>query len=255
MTRLKDEVAYITGASSGIGRAIAFGLARAGAALWLGARRADRLAEVKSEIQREVPQARVEVGTVDVLDDAAVDAWLARAPAPCTILVPNAGLALGRQKVEDMSIADMDTVLDTNVRAVFALTRKVLPAMIAGGRGDVVMIASVAGSEPYANGSVYCASKAAVQAFSRSLRAELLGKDMRVLTFDPGMVETEYSLVRMKGDAGAAKKVYEGMHPLTADDVADCVLFALTRPRYMSIDRMLILANDQLGTQTVHRRT
>jgi NADP-dependent 3-hydroxy acid dehydrogenase YdfG len=127
--------------------------------------------------------------------------------------------------------------------------------MIARNRGDVVLIASVAGSEPYALGAAYCASKAALQAFGRALRAELLGKDFRVLTFDPGMVDTEFSLVRFAGDHEASRKVYSGMRPLTAQDVAECVAFALTRPRRVSIDRMLILAADQLGTQAVHRRT
>lgn len=257
MTRtrsLVDDTAFITGASAGIGRALAFALAASGARVYLGARRLARLHEVKREIEAATPGARVDVGSVDVTDDASVDAWLAKAPAPCTILVPNAGLALGRAPVSELSVEDMDTMLDTNVRAVFALCRKVVPTLVAQGRGDVVMMASVAGSEPYANGSIYCASKAALHAFARALRAELLGKDVRVLTFDPGMVETEFSLVRTKGDAAAAKKVYEGMNPLSADDVADCVVFALTRPRHMSIDRMLILATDQLGTQTIHRR-
>lgn len=250
---LVDDTAYITGASAGIGKAVAFALAAAGARVHLGARRIDKLRDVKRDIEAAVPDARVSVGSVDVLDDAAVDAWLGAAPAPCTILVPNAGLALGRAPVAELSMSDVDTMLDTNVRAVFALCRKVVPALLSGGRGDVVMMASVAGSEPYANGSIYCASKAALHAFARALRAELLGKDIRVLTFDPGMVETEFSLVRNKGDAAAAQKVYEGMHPLSAEDVADCVLFSLTRPRHMSIDRMLILASDQLGTQAVHR--
>jgi NADP-dependent 3-hydroxy acid dehydrogenase YdfG len=252
--RLNDDVAFITGASSGIGRAVAFALARAGAALVLGARRLERLDEVRADIEREVPRARVHVGAVDVTDEASLDRWLLSAPWPCTILVPNAGLALGRARVDELDLNDADVVIDTNVRAVFAMTRKLLPGMLSRGRGDIVMMASVAGSEPYANGSVYCASKAALQAFARSLRAELLGKDIRVLTLDPGMVETDYSLVRMKGDAVAANKVYQGMRPLSADDVADCVTFALTRPRHMSIDRMLILATDQLGTQAVHRR-
>lgn len=251
---LADDTAFITGGSSGIGRAVALALARAGAAVVLGARRLDRLEEVRQQLLHEVPGARVHVGRVDVTDGASVDAWLAAAPWPCSILVPNAGLALGRARVDELDLHDIDTVLDTNVRAVFALTRKVLPGIRARGHGDVVMMASVAGSEPYANGSIYCASKAALQAFSRSLRAELLGEDIRVLTFDPGMVETDFALVRTRGDAAAAAKVYQGMRALSADDVAECVAFALTRPRHMSIDRMLILATDQLGTSQVHRR-
>lgn len=254
--RLDDDTAYITGASAGIGAAIALELARHGARVVLGARRADKLDRVRGAIEAAVPGARVSALPLDVTDDAAVDRWLAesdRAAGPCSILVNNAGLALGRPRVDEAALDAWDTMLQTNVRAVFGMTRKVLPGMRSRGRGDVVMMASVAGSEPYANGSVYCASKAAVQAFARSLRAELLGEDIRVLTFDPGMVETEFSLVRTGGDAEAARKVYAGMRPLSAEDVAECVGFALTRPRHVSLDRMLILSTDQLGTQLIHR--
>jgi NADP-dependent 3-hydroxy acid dehydrogenase YdfG len=253
--RLDDETAFITGASAGIGKAIAHELAGLGAKLVLGARRTDKLEAVAADIRAKVPGAQVLTHALDVTQDASVEAWLAAGEAfsPCTILVNNAGLALGRQRIDEADIALWDTMLDTNIRAAFVLVRKALPAMLRRGRGDVVMMASVAGLEPYANGAVYCASKAALQAFSRSLRAELLGKDLRVLTFAPGMVETEFTLVRTGGDVAAAKKVYEGMRPLTPEDIADCVAFSLTRPRHMSVDSMLILANDQLGTQTVYR--
>ena len=255
--RLDDDVAYVTGASSGIGLAVALELARAGAALALGARRAPRLAQAADAIRAQVPGARVFSHALDVNDPASRAAWVAAAEGaagPCSILVHNAGLALGRRAVADEDLREADTMLDTNVRSVMALSRALLPGMIARNRGDVVLIASVAGSEPYALGAAYCASKAAVQAFGRALRAELLGKDVRVLTFDPGLVDTEFSLVRFAGDRAAADKVYAGMRPLSATDVAECVAFALTRPRHISIDRMLILAADQLGTQAVHRR-
>lgn len=255
--RLDDDVAFITGASSGIGLAIAHELARAGAALALGARRVDRLQAAADAIRADVPGARVFVHPLDVNDADSRAAWIAAAlhsAGPCSILVHNAGLALGRRSVAEEDLREADAMLDTNVRSVIALTRALLPGMIARNRGDVVLIASVAGSEPYAMGAAYCASKAAVQAFGRALRAELLGRDLRVLTFDPGMVDTEFSLVRFGGDGAAAGKVYAGMRPLTATDVAECVAFALTRPRRVSLDRMQILATDQLGTQAVHRR-
>lgn len=255
--RLDDDVAYVTGASSGIGLAVAHELARAGASLALGARRADRLAAAADTIRAEVAGARVLSHVLDVNDAASRATWVAAAEAgagPCSILVHNAGLALGRRAVADEDLREADTMLDTNVRSVIALSRALLPGMIARNRGDVVLIASVAGSEPYAMGAAYCASKAAVQAFGRALRAELLGKDIRVLTFDPGMVDTEFSLVRFGGDSAVADRVYAGMRPLTARDVAECVAFALTRPRHVSLDRMVILATDQLGTQAVHRR-
>lgn len=256
--RLDDDTAFITGASAGIGRATALKLAALGARVVLGARRKDRLDAVKAEVEAAVVGARVSALAVDVTDRAAVSAWLAageQAQGPCSILVDNAGLALGRAHVKDLTEADQDTMLDVNVRAAFDLVRKVVPGMIARGRGDIVLMASVAGSEPYAGGSIYCASKAALQAFARALRAELLGHDIRVLTLDPGLVETEFSLVRNKGDADAAKKPYEGLTPLSADDIADCAAFALSRPRHMSLDRMLILAQAQLGTQAFARKT
>jgi NADP-dependent 3-hydroxy acid dehydrogenase YdfG len=254
---LDDDTAFITGASAGIGRATAFKLAALGARVVLGARRSDRLQQVKAEIEAAIPEAKVAAVVVDVTDRKAIASWFKQGEAalgPCSILVDNAGLALGRAHVADTSAADQDTVLDVNVRAAFDLVRLVLPGMKARGRGDLVLMASVAGSEPYAGGAVYCASKAALQAFARSLRAELLGTDIRVLTLDPGLVETEFAMVRFGGDVAAAKKPYEGLTPLTADDVADCAAFALSRPRHMSLDRMLILAQAQLGTQQFARR-
>ena len=256
--RLDDDTAFITGASAGIGRATAMKLAALGARVVLGARRVDRLNEVKTGIEAAIPGALVAAIAVDVTDGAGLASWLhagERALGPCSILVDNAGLALGRAHVADTSTADLDTVLSVNVRVAFELVRLVLPGMNARGRGDVVFLASVAGSEPYAGGAVYCASKAALQAFARSLRAELLGSDIRVLTLDPGLVETEFALVRFGGDVAAAKKPYEGLTPLTADDVADCAAFALSRPRHVSLDRMLILAQAQLGTQLFARKT
>lgn len=255
--RLDGQVAYITGASAGIGAAIARRLAEHGAAVVLGARRQDQLDEVADALRRDVPGARVTALPLDVNDDDSVDAFLRLAEeraGPPTVLVNNAGLARGTEKVEDAEPRDWDVMLDTNVRAVVHITRKVVPGLLARGGGDVVMIASVAGSDPYPGGSVYCATKAAVQAFAGALRQETLGRNVRVLTFDPGLVETEFSVVRFKGDAERAKKPYEGIEPLTADDVADCVAFALTRPRHVSLDRMLILATAQAGTKMVARQ-
>ena len=255
--RLDGEVAFVTGASAGIGAACAHHLAALGASVVLGARRLDRLQAVKADIEARVPGASVAAIAVDVTDAAMVDAWLSAGEAACgqpSILVDNAGLALGRAHVADLVDADLDQMLDVNVRAAFRLVQRVVPGMKARNHGDIVLMASIAGTEAYAGGAVYCASKAALQVFGRSLRAELLGTDVRVMTFDPGLVETEFSVVRFKGDDSAAKTPYLGLEPLTADDVADCVAFALTRPRRMSLDRMQILAQAQLGTQTFFRR-
>ncbi|HEY1098272.1 MAG TPA: SDR family NAD(P)-dependent oxidoreductase [Myxococcota bacterium] len=258
--RLDGRTAFVTGASAGIGAACAGHLAALGANVVLGARRQERLDAVKASIVARVPGARVFAAAVDVTDAAAVDAWLAAgstALGDCDILVDNAGLALGRAHAADLVDADVDTMFDVNVRAAIRLVQRVLPGMkqraAAGRPGDLVLMASIAGTEPYAGGSIYCATKAAVQAFARSVRAELLGTDIRVLTIDPGLVETEFSIVRNRGDVAAANATYKGLEALTADDVADTVAFALTRPRRMSLDRVQVLASAQLGTQSFFR--
>jgi NADP-dependent 3-hydroxy acid dehydrogenase YdfG len=264
ITRLDGQTAFVTGASAGIGAAVARHLALLGAHVVLGARRTDKLETQKAAIEAAIAEnegaaaavGRVAAIAVDVTDAVAVDAWLKSGEAQCgapSILVDNAGLALGRAHVADLDDADVDQMLNVNVRAAFRLVQKVVPGMKARGRGDIVLMASIAGTDPYAGGSVYCATKAALQTFGRCLRAELLGTDVRVLTFDPGLVQTEFSSVRFKGDAAAAQSPYQGLDPLVADDVADCVAFALTRPRRMSLDQMQILASAQLGTRAFAR--
>jgi 3-hydroxy acid dehydrogenase/malonic semialdehyde reductase len=255
---LEGEVAYITGASSGIGAATAHRLASLGAHLVLCARRRDRLDDVCQKIARDTPEARIFAHTCDVRDDDAVAAWLAAGDqhvGPPSILVNNAGLAKGADRVTDAVVDDWDLMIDTNIRSVVRLTKRVLPGMIARGRGDIVMIGSVAGGDTYAGGTVYCATKAAVQVFANALRKELLGTPLRVMNFEPGMVDTEFSVVRFAGDTERASRVYQGVNPLTGDDIADCIAFAITRPLHMSLDRMLILATDQAGATLVHRRT
>lgn len=255
--RLDGEVAFVTGASSGIGAAIAHHLASLGASLVLGARREDRLAEVAKAIMADHPKARVTTLTVDVRDRTSLARFVEdgeKAQGPCSILVNNAGLAAGADPFITASIDDHDQMIDTNLRAVVDLSRLVVPGMVERNRGDIVVIASVAGVDAYPGGSLYCATKAAVLKFAAVLRKELLGKDIRVLSFNPGLVQTEFALVRFKGDADKAKGPYRGMTPLSAHDVADCVAFALTRPRHVCLDEMLILATDQSSATTVFRR-
>jgi NADP-dependent 3-hydroxy acid dehydrogenase YdfG len=255
--KLYDHTAWVTGASSGIGAATALRLAEHGADVVIGARRIEKLRAVAEEIRAACPERKVTALPLDVNDAESVDAWVRQAEdeaGPCDILVNNAGLAAGTGSVVEADVADWELMLETNVRSVFLLTKRLLPGMIERGRGDIVMIASVAGSDPYPGGNVYCATKAAVQAFATSLRAEVLGKNIRVFTMDPGLVETEFSIVRLK-DEDKAKGVYSGLTPLTGEDVADCVGFALTRPRHMCVDRMLILATAQAGTRAFHRES
>ncbi len=251
---LSNDLAIITGASAGIGKSCALRLAQAGAPVVLGARRKARLDEVKGEIEGAVPGAQVHVHELDVTSRESLAAFLAfaRGIGPIRIVVNNAGLAAGTGHVKDASADDWDKMLDTNVRAAFDVARETIGDLIKNG-GDLVMMASVAGIDPYPGGAVYCATKSALQTFASSLRKEVLGHDVRVLTFDPGMVETEFSVVRFS-DQDRAKQVYAGMRPLTGDDIADCVVFGVTRPRRMCIDRMLILSTDQSSATTVHRR-
>ena len=253
--RLDDEVAYVTGASSGIGSACAMRLAALGAHLHLGARRADRLESLASQIKREYPTANVSVAALDVQNEESIREFIKIGQdrlGPCRTLVNNAGLARGADRIENADRQDWREMIDTNVSGLFHVTQEVLPSMHSLSHANIVMIASVAGVEPYAGGSVYCATKAAVQAFSQSLRAELLGTKIRVLTFDPGMVDTEFSNIRFR-DSQKAADAYRGMTPLSANDIADCVGFAVSRPLHMSIDRMLILAQAQLGARQVAR--
>lgn len=238
--------AVVTGASSGIGAATAARLAAEGFDVVVGARRLDRLEEVAARIGgRALP--------LDVTDPASVTAFCEQLDE-CRLLVNNAGGALGLDPVAEADDERWRRMYDTNVLGVMRMIRELLPRLIASGDGHVITIGSIAALEPYPGGAGYNAAKAAVDAVMRVLRQELLGLPVRVTEIDPGMVDTEFSLVRFGGDADRAARVYEGMTPLTADDVADCVAFAATRPSRVNIDRIVVLARDQAGARLVHRR-
>jgi NADP-dependent 3-hydroxy acid dehydrogenase YdfG len=239
-------VAVVTGASSGIGAATARALAGDGWDVIIGARRADRIEALAAGIG-----ARAHV--LDVTDTASVEAFVATVPA-CRLLVNNAGGALGLAPVAEADEDEWRAMYETNVLGVARMTRALLPALEAGGDGHVVTIGSIAGHEPYPGGAGYNAAKFAVRAVMGVLRQELLGRPVRVSEIDPGMVETEFSLVRFGGDADRAAKVYEGVTPLTADDVAECVRWVASRPSHVNVDQMIVLARDQAGARQVHRR-
>ena len=240
-------VAVVTGASSGIGAATARALVGDGWEVVVGARRSDRIEALAAEIGGRGH-------TLDVTDPASVDAFVAGVPE-CRLLVNNAGGALGWSKVAEADDDQWQAMYDTNVLGTMRMIRGLLPALEASGDGHVVTIGSIAGYEPYPFGAGYNAAKFAVRAVSGVLRQELLGRPVRVSEIDPGMVETEFSLVRFDGDADRAAAVYEGVTPLTADDVADCIAFAVTRPSHVNIDSMIVLARDQAGARQVHRRS
>ncbi|MGE3674033.1 MAG: SDR family NAD(P)-dependent oxidoreductase [Polyangiaceae bacterium] len=249
---LSGKVAVITGASAGIGLEISRQLWRGGATVVVGARRTSRLEALANELGE-----RVVTLPLDVSDRAScaafVDASLARCGAP-DILVNNAGLARGLATVVDGDEADWREMVEANVMGLMRITQAFLPGMIERGRGDLVQISSVAGLQPYPKGAAYCATKAAVDAFSFALRRELLGTGLRQLVIQPGMVETEFSEVRFHGDTDRARQVYRGVEPLSPRDVADAVYFAVTRPAHVSIQTMLIMPTAQVtATETARR--
>ena len=254
MTSLPSTV-LITGASAGIGEATARAFAAAGSRLILAARRLERIEELAREVA-DRHGAECHTLQLDVRDAGVVTRMLEDLPddwAAIDVLVNNAGLSRGLEKLHEGSIADWDEMVDTNVKGLLYVTRAVVPGMVARGRGHVINLGSIAGHEVYPGGAVYCATKHAVAAITRGLRIDLLGTPVRVTSIDPGMVETEFSVVRFHGDHARASKVYEGVQPLTAEDVADAILYAATRPPHVNVDEVLVMATAQAGATRVHR--
>lgn len=241
----QKKVAVVTGASSGIGAASARALAAAGYDVYVGARRADRLAEVAEPIGATALP-------LDVTDADSVAAFAAQVPR-CDVLVNNAGGAIGADSVADGDEADWLAMYDSNVLGTLRVTQAFLPRLIDSGDGQVIVIGSIAAREPYAGGAGYNAAKHAEAALTRVLRIELLGQPVRVCEIDPGMVETEFSLTRFGGDRAKADAVYAGLTPLSADDIADAVTWVATRPAHVNIDAMTILARDQISAKVAHR--
>lgn len=246
MNALQDRLALVTGASSGIGEAIARALTEAGCRVVLAARRRDRLEALAAEL----PGSRVAL--LDVRDPAAVAA--AVDGLELDLVVANAGLAYGTEPVQQSSPEEFAEVLDTNVKGVLNVARATLPGMIERGRGDFVTIGSVAGRQVYPGGTVYCASKHAVRAIYEGLRLDCIGSGVRFTTVDPGMVETDFSLVRFRGDADRAKAVYTGVDALTPADVADAVRYAVSRPPHVNVGEIVLWASAQASTTSLTRR-
>ncbi len=226
------RVAVVTGASSGIGAATAHALAAAGFDVVVGARRLERLREVAAPIGATAI-------ALDVRDRASVDAFRAQV-ARCDVLVNNAGGALGLEPLAQADEQHWRTMWESNVLGLMLMTRAMLPKLVASGNGHIVNIGSIAGIEVYPGGAGYTSAKHAVRAVTETLRIELLGQPVRVTEIDPGMVETEFSTVRFGGDAERAAQVYEGLTPLRAEDIADCVTWAVTRPRHVDIDQIVV---------------
>jgi NADP-dependent 3-hydroxy acid dehydrogenase YdfG len=253
--RLKGKIVFITGASAGIGAATAAAFAAEGARLLLAARRAGKLAEVASKALAG-GAAAVHSIDLDVRSRHSVQQAIDELPpewADIDILVNNAGLSRGMEKIYTGKIDDWEEMIDTNIKGMLYVVRAVVPMMVVRGRGHVVTLGSMAGEIVYPNGAVYCGTKAAARAISDGLRDDLLGTPVRVTSVDPGLVETDFSLVRFRGDAGRAAKVYKGIMPLTAEDIADVILWAVTRPAHVNIARVSLTSVHQANSLLVHR--
>jgi NADP-dependent 3-hydroxy acid dehydrogenase YdfG len=245
-----NKIVLITGATSGIGKACAEKFARAGHDLVITGRRQERLTALKASLESEYD---IDVWPLcfDVQDRQAVTAAFNELPdewKKITILINNAGLALGRDSFDEADMDDWETMLNTNVHGLLYVTRAVLPHMIKEGKGHIINMGSVAGKEVYENGNVYCASKFAVDALSRSMRIDLLKHHIKVTSINPGAVETEFSLVRFKGESAKATAAYDGYVPLAAADIADTVFYCANLPEHVCINDLSITCLQQAGT-------
>ena len=241
---------FITGATSGFGKAIAEKFAKAGAELWISGRRTDRLEEIKNSLL-QLGARQVNASEMDVRDKQAVQKVadeLKETWASIDLLVNNAGLALGMGGIDEGNLDDWDTMIDTNVKGLAYVTRAIAPIMRQQKSGHIINIGSTAGKLAYQNGNVYCATKFAVDALTQSTRIDLLPYNIKVTSINPGMAETEFSLVRFKGDMDKAGKVYEGYLPLTAVDIADTVYYCATLPPHVCINDLTITCTQQANS-------
>ncbi len=248
----KGLTVLVTGASAGFGEAVARRFVNEGARAIVTGRRKERLARLKKELG-----ARCHPAALDVRERGAVAELLASLPkafAEVDVVVANAGLALGLQPAQQADLDDWDTMIDTNVRGLAYTVRETLPGMIARGRGHVVLLGSVAGDHPYPGGNVYGATKAFVKQFALNLKADLLGTPVRVTNIEPGLAETEFSLVRFKGDAEKAKAPYQGLAPLTAEDIAECIFWACTLPARVNVNRLELMPAGQAFGPFLYKR-
>jgi 3-hydroxy acid dehydrogenase/malonic semialdehyde reductase len=254
---LKDKIVFVTGASSGIGAATAMEFARHGAKLLLCARRLDKLKAMEAALL-DAGAPDVYSFELDVRSREAVAATLASLPDAwqlIDILVNNAGLSRGLVKMYEDDIDNWDEMIDTNIKGLLYVTRAVVPGMVKRDHGHVINLGSIAGQAAYPNGGVYCATKAAERFLSDGLRIDLNGTTVRVTSIDPGMVETEFSMVRFRGDAERAAKTYANIDPLTAEDIADTIVWTATRPAHVTVQSVLITPTAQASAYVVSRKS
>ncbi len=251
MEPLRNRIVLITGASSGIGDASAGKFSNAGARLILAARRIDRLKKLASNLKTDCHLLQL-----DVRDREAVETAIAGLPdewKDIDILVNNAGLARGLSKLHEGDHVHWEEMIDTNLKGLLYVSRAVIPGMVHRGRGHIINIGSIAGHEVYPNGNVYCATKHGVAALTTGMRIDLVDTPIRVSGIDPGMVETEFSLVRFSGDSEQAKKVYKGIVPLTGADIAETIVWVASRPEHVQVADLIILPNAQASAMVIHK--
>ena len=251
-----NKIALITGATSGIGRAVADIFAENKYNLIVTGRRSERLQELKAALERQHGISVLAL-CFDVRDNDEVVRNIASLPSEwCNIdvLVNNAGLAVGLNHIQDGVLDDWERMIDTNIKGLLYVTRAVSPLMIARNSGHIVNICSVAGKEVYENGNVYCATKHAVDALSKAMRIDMLGHNIKVTNICPGAVETEFSIVRFKGDTQRAAGTYRGIEPLTGRDIAECIYFAVSLPQHVCINDMMIMPTAQADSRTFNRK-
>jgi NADP-dependent 3-hydroxy acid dehydrogenase YdfG len=254
---IKNKIVFISGASSGIGEAAARRFAKEGAILLLCARSIEKLKSLKTELEEKY-LSKIYTYQLDVRDRKAVDEVFDTIPKELScnidILVNNAGLAQGLEKLQQGSLDDFDTMIDTNIKGLLYMTRKIVPNMVKNMRGHVINIGSIAGIHAYPGGAVYCATKAAVQFISDGLRMDVVDTPVRVTNIQPGMVETNFSVARFHGDTKRAEKVYEGIKALTGEDIADVILYAASVPEHVQICEITVTPTNQATGGVVHKR-
>lgn len=241
------QIALITGATSGIGEATAIKLSSLGYNIIITGRRDERLQELKEKIM-SIYKNEVLTLNFDIRDNGSTEAAFEQLPKPwkiIDILINNAGLAAGVDPIQDGLLSDWERMIDTNIKGLLYITKLIIPRMIERKKGHIINIASIAGKEVYANGNVYCATKHAVDALTKGMRIDLLPYNIKVGSIAPGMVETEFSIIRYHGDKNKADNVYQGLTPLYADDIADTVEFMVTRPPHVNINDILIMPTAQ----------
>lgn len=253
---IRDKIVFISGASSGIGEATARRFAKEGAILLLCARNMEKLHSLKEELEKEYG-TKVYIYQLDVRDKKAIDEVFENIPKELRnidILVNNAGLAQGLEKVQEGVPEEFDVVIDTNIKGLLYLTRKIVPTMIENQRGHVINMGSVAGIHAYPGGTIYCATKAAVKFISDGLRMDIVHTPIRVTNIQPGIVETNFSVIRFHGDKEKAAKVYEGIKPLTPEDISDIVLYTASVPDHVQICEVTVTATHQATGGVVYKK-